>query len=84
MDSIKKSQSYILENLPKIHPNYEVNQAEYYELLYEATKQRLNADPNNRPFLASCCLSKLCITLDSNLFSWITIQGLQSGPPIVI
>ncbi len=33
-----------LENLPKIHPNYEVNQAEYYELLYEATKLRLNAD----------------------------------------
>ena len=33
-----------LENLPKIHPNYEVNQAEYYELLYNATKLRLNAD----------------------------------------
>ena len=33
-----------LENLPSINPNYEVNQGEYYELLYNATKLRLNAD----------------------------------------
>lgn len=35
---------YPLENLPRIHPNYEVNQAEYYELLYSATKLRMDAD----------------------------------------
>ena len=35
---------YPLENLPKIHPNYEVNQGEYYELLYNATNLRLDAD----------------------------------------
>ena len=47
LDTCNKTVSkwwFPLENLPKIHPNYEVNQAEYYELLYEATKQRLNAD----------------------------------------
>ena len=36
--------NYPLENLPKIHPNYEVNQGEYYELLYNATELRLDAD----------------------------------------
>jgi len=35
---------YPLENLPSINPNYEINQGEYYELLYNATKLRLNAD----------------------------------------
>ena len=35
---------YPLENLPPINPNYEINQGEYYELLYDATKLRLNAD----------------------------------------
>ena len=47
LDTCKKTFSkwwFPLENLPKIHPNYEVNQGEYYELLYEATKLRLNAD----------------------------------------
>ena len=33
-----------LENLLNIHPNYEVNQGEYYQRVYDATKLRLNAD----------------------------------------
>ena len=47
LETYKKTLSkwwFPLENLPSIHPNYEVNQADYYELLYEATKLRLNAD----------------------------------------
>ena len=31
-------------------------------------KQRLKADPKSSPFLASCCLSRLCTILDSSLF----------------
>ncbi|MDC0226618.1 asparagine synthase (glutamine-hydrolyzing) [Alphaproteobacteria bacterium] len=33
-----------LDNLPSIHPSYLVNQGEYFELLYNATKIRLDAD----------------------------------------
>ncbi|MDC0056742.1 asparagine synthase (glutamine-hydrolyzing) [Alphaproteobacteria bacterium] len=36
--------NYPLEHLPSIHPNYLRNQGEYFELLYNATKIRLDAD----------------------------------------
>ena len=40
----KQRWNYPLEDLPSIHPSYTVNQGEYFELLYNATKNRLDAD----------------------------------------
>ncbi len=36
--------NFPLENLPPIHSSYMVNQGEYFDLLYNATKLRLDAD----------------------------------------